>query len=279
MFNVWKYEHKLSKINLTIKGHSRGSEKTGFFIPQLKLFLDAGLQSPFDPKYIFITHRHSDHCFALPMLLTHIQNKPNVYVPDSSLTVIRQFINSVKALDNSNEIGKKNKTCDDICNLKSAIPNTFIPVGKNYSMEVLELDHTVPAVGYILHMTRTKLKDEYQGLKGDELIALKKSNKEINTTVQTPQLAFICDTSISAFEMNKQILECPYVIVECTFYTDETLEMSREGKHIHWNDLKPIVLQNPDTEFILIHSSMRYKEDDILIPEHEKPKNVFLWTN
>ena len=79
-YDAWKYSMKLPDINLTLRGHSRGSEKTGFYIQELKLFLDAGIQSYYDPNFILITHCHSDHSFALPMLLTGIKTKPKIKI-------------------------------------------------------------------------------------------------------------------------------------------------------------------------------------------------------
>lgn len=58
IYKVWNYEFKINN-HLTIKGHSRGSEKTCFYIPQLKIYFDAGVQSYLEPKFIFITHCHS----------------------------------------------------------------------------------------------------------------------------------------------------------------------------------------------------------------------------
>ena len=53
------------------------------------------------------------------------------------------------------------------------------------------------------------------------------------------------------------------IIIECA------------NSHIHYFELEPIILKNPQITFILIHFSMRYKEIEI----KNKPDNVILWLN
>lgn len=64
-YSVWNHSWSIPGTNFTLKGHSRAAEKTGFIIPEIGLFLDAGQQTYFEPKVILITHSHSDHSFAV----------------------------------------------------------------------------------------------------------------------------------------------------------------------------------------------------------------------
>ena len=103
--DLWKFETKLPNSNLTIRGYSRGSEKTCFYIPQLELFLDAGIGLPFNPKVLLITHGHSDHLQALPMLLACIKTKPIVCVPKQNKALFENYY----------------KTCNDLNRCGSAV--------------------------------------------------------------------------------------------------------------------------------------------------------------
>ena len=44
-----------------IHGFSRSAYRTGFYIPELNIMLDAGPQNFNNPDNIFITHSHLDH--------------------------------------------------------------------------------------------------------------------------------------------------------------------------------------------------------------------------
>ena len=71
-YNYGLFQDIFTYNGLSVKGHSRGAEKTCFYIPELKLFLDAGSNTSYQPKYILISHCHTDHSFLLPMILTGI---------------------------------------------------------------------------------------------------------------------------------------------------------------------------------------------------------------
>lgn len=47
--------------NWTMVGYSRAADRTFFYIPELKLGLDAGGCRGRQPDYTFITHTHIDH--------------------------------------------------------------------------------------------------------------------------------------------------------------------------------------------------------------------------
>lgn len=257
IYNDWNECFIIDKYNLTIKGHSRGSEKTGFYIPQLKLFFDAGIQSYFEPKYIFITHCHTDHSFALPMILTGISTTPSIYVPNEHVELFKNFVNATYQLSTGDS------SMISQYPIIGAKINDIIKLQNNYSVKVYELYHSVPTRGYGLIRNIDKLKPEYLHLTKDEIIKLKNQKIEITHKVYEKILSYLTDTTIDVFN-NKEILEYPNIMVECTFlYEEEQLKPDR-GRHITWNQLKPIVIQNPNITFMLIHFSMRYSNEDLI---------------
>ena len=46
-YSLWKANSiDITPYNLSLKGYSVATQKTGFMIPELSLFFDAGIQSP-----------------------------------------------------------------------------------------------------------------------------------------------------------------------------------------------------------------------------------------
>ena len=77
--------------------------------------------------------------------------------------------------------------------------------------------------------------------------------------------------------MTQTILDCPTVVIECSFLTDEHAENARRAKHVLWSKLLPIVKDHPDTTFLLTHFSRRWtprQVADILV---FAPPNVVPW--
>ena len=269
----WDFSYLIPNSKLTLKGHSRGSERTCFYIPEIRTFFDAGMGSYFLPNRIFITHCHRDHSFNLPMLVSGVQGRAiDIFVPAESTKLFENFMNSTYRLSQGDDT------------LISRFP--IIPVSpgdifkfncgsSNYFVKAYDLDHSVPTRGYGLFETRDKLLPEYQNCTSKELIELKKKVR-ITHQVRIPPILFAFDTSIEPFLKNKELFQFPVIVVECTFFKEEDKETQR-SKHIHWSDIKPIVEKNPQINFILTHFSMRYSVEEI--KEFFKDKNVMAWTN
>lgn len=118
------------------------------------------------------------------------------------------------------------------------------------------------------------------------------------------------DTHVDVFAKNPQIFDYPEIIVECTFFHNEKgiQERANRDGHIHWDSLRPsmihsielpidvnderwvrfslvVVLDHPKNRFILIHWSLRYKEQEIYdffhkLDDYETvSKNIVLFVN
>lgn len=147
-----------------------------------------------------------------------------------------------------------------------------------FEVDVVLCDHGVPTVSYCFSQVKSKLREEYVGLPGKDIAALRKAGTEVTKEVVSPAFAFICDTSIVVLERYPSILQCPIVIIECTFLFPEERENAVATKHIHWEELKPYIVGNPDVLFVLIHFSMRYRDDEILAFFAEQNiRNIKVW--
>lgn len=278
VYDIWNYSLSLPGTQLSIRGHSRGSEKTCFYVPELKLFLDAGMQSYYNPDHIFITHCHSDHSFQLPMILTGLNRcgkpPPRIFVPRESQHLFEKFLLV------SYQLRKGTEKARGHYRVTGVDPGNEIDLKKTgHFVRVYQLHHNVPTRGYGICQRRKKLNPCYSGLSGQELKKLKKSGININIWTEHKFLAYVCDTNIICFDTNPELLEYKYVMIECTFFHDEDM---KESDHIHWKELRPIVEGNPNVTFILIHFSMKYNCDEIdhfFAYEKKKLTNIITWLN
>jgi ribonuclease BN (tRNA processing enzyme) len=299
-YDVWNYK-RILYINgkkLTFSGHSIAAEKSGFYIHELKLFLDAGLQSPFSPKYIFITHGHTDHSFALPMLIKAITTTPDIYVPVGTSQFYKQFINATEHMShNCNEYydiltndctKKRHYQLHDFTN-DILLDNKMI-------VKKIQTFHSVVSNGYCFFETRTHLKKEYlPPFPTDSLIALKKEfenktdmeNMMYDKTLH-PMFVYTGDTSIKVFDdIIFDTYQFPYIITECTFVHAidkdiSLLEKATQFGHIDFSQLLEIIIKEKfkNTTFILTHFSARYTLSQVTeyISKYEL-NNVIIWPN
>ena len=283
----WMQKWAIPNTQWTITGYSRAAYRTGFYIPELDLLLDAGPQNFNKPTNIFITHTHGDHIANLPFTLIRDSLEDTrvfeLHAPAEAERHLRKYISSlfeVNALMDESDMPQREwyryHGYDQ--------PTTFRRLLNKAEFEIttVNCDHAIPTIGCCFSQVKTKLKDEFVGVPGKDIAKLRKEGAVVTKEVIVPAFAFICDTSIQVLTTAPQILQFPYVFIECTFIFPEEIDNAAATKHIHWAELRPYVLQHASITFVLFHFSLRYKDEEILsFFEKEKAdhgiSNIKVW--
>jgi len=270
--NYWNSpEWKIPGTQWEITGYSRACYRTGFYIKSLDLMIDAGPQRSPSPKTILITHCHGDHIASIPFTLigkNEEQGLPNIFVPEKVQKHLNDYILSMFSANYGQTVNyelvkwwpvKDNKS-ESFRNYRAGSSRSI-----NITIDTFPCYHDVPTVCYGISSISKILKKEYEYLKGNnkELGLLVKSGNIITEEITEPKIIFIWDTTIEIFT-EKRILNYPIIMIECTFLYADDLEQSKKKKHIHWLDLRPFVINNPDILFVLVHFSLRYKIQEII---------------
>lgn len=283
LWSMWKDEpHKIEGTCYTIKGFSIAALRTNFYIPELRIMLDAGLSANLSPEYIFVTHSHSDHTANLPYHLYMCHKKIAIFAPAMSYMRINNYIKNAYLM--SADIDDEDRL--DVTKIYDMIPvhdgETEILIGekieqhtnengekkvrykggKPMKVELIKCDHSVPCFGYGFIDTRIKLKEEYTHLQGKEIGALKKSGVEINYKVDFPFFCYLGDTSHEVLK-DPRLEKYLTIMIECTFLYPDDHDNAILTKHIHWEYLKPYVIDHQKINFIIYHFSQRYKPEEI----------------
>eukprot|EP01130_Rhizamoeba_saxonica_P004135 TRINITY_DN1704_c0_g1_i2.p1 TRINITY_DN1704_c0_g1~~TRINITY_DN1704_c0_g1_i2.p1 ORF type:complete len:290 (-),score=51.49 TRINITY_DN1704_c0_g1_i2:407-1276(-) len=272
---------KLAQLNLTLAGYSRAASATYFYVPELKIQLDmGGYSKSYKATKFFVTHSHLDHAMYMPDVQPAFVPEgtvPNqVFVPNNMTDYVISYLHSAQELNNNMNIAPSDEKTYDLVPVAEGDTHQL---NKNYHVEVFAVCHTVPAVGYGFYELRNKLKPEYQGLPGREIGQLRKQGVAINTLLKVHKFVFLGDTTIQVFEQSPAILEYPVIIIECTFLDPDHEAMAKGAGHVHWQHLEPYVVDHPDTTFILIHFSLRYKNKEIVEFFIDKPGNAIPWVS
>lgn len=281
------FTHKLPKEagGYVITGRSRAADATCIAINDLNWILDCGaIVTHWRPERVFITHTHCDHSNRV----THVVSRhkpPTIYVPKSAAPLVDGYINAMQAMTDNRPLDQLLIAMENgppewrinriIEPVEKGNKIEILKGGKNWEIEVIECDHSVPCVGYAFREKKKILKEEYRNIPGKELGNLRKQGIEINREELVNRFVFMGDTEASVFEKYPELLDFPVIITECTFLSEDEIKNAKKTKHTHWNDLKPFVENNPKSLFILIHFSLRYSNSEISqFFQDEKLNNV-----
>lgn len=266
IWKVWSQRDPLKIHNTpyTLIGYSIAALRTNFYIKELGILLDAGLSANINMDYIFITHAHGDHTANIPFhLLSSKQNTIQIYAPYQAVDHIDKYIRSMFMM--SCNIQKEGdlvlKDLYKIHGMNPTIEKINIK-NKDYYLEIIECYHAVPCIGFGLTEVKSKLKDEYLGLKGKEIVELKNQGIEIYKEVQQSFFCYLGDTSKEILN-NKNLEKYTTIMIECTFLLEEDIKQADETKHMHWSHLYPYIKEHPNTQFIIYHFSQRYSANEI----------------
>jgi len=228
--------------------------------------LDAGPQCFNKPSHILITHTHGDHVACLPFTLIRDDEEDHqfqIYAHPKAGKFIGGYIKAMFSMNAMAYINTEDSDWYNFNGLEGGDVFRFTTNKTDLEVEVFECDHAIPTISYGISEIKQKLKEKYLGLPGRDIGQLRRDGVEITKEVIQKRLAYVCDTSINAFDMNPTILDYDVIFIECTFFMEDELENARKTKHIHWDHLKPIVEANPDKLFVLFHFSQRYRDAEI----------------
>jgi len=268
-----------------LQGHSKAGERTGFWLEPLNIVLDCGLSTYRMPKALFMTHTHSDHSSCVSSIYdartTLLKGQENLMGrPLVMLEEYKQLVeNFLKArVDMSRAELDYCKTHDEnVWKLRRIHPyvvefnKTYTIDGiENIEVEILEGFHSSKTCGFGFNTISHKLKNEYvEMIRSDKekFMELKKSKIDMYEKTSTAQLLFYGDTNINALNITDKWKKYPVIIIECTLF--DSVSSSQLEEHIHWNDILPYIKINSNIYFILIHTSMSVKEEDLKKIENE----------
>ncbi|CAN6243573.1 unnamed protein product [Urochloa humidicola] len=245
-----------------VEGISVAGHETCVMFPSLNLAFDIGRCPPFavSQDLLFISHAHMDHIGGLPLYVAtrgrRRMRPPTVFVPACLADLVRKLFEVHRAMDQSDldhklvplEVGEEYE------------------LGKDLRVKPFRTYHVVPSQGYVIYKLKQKLKDEYAGLPGKELSALRKAGVEITNTVSTPEIAFTGDT-MSDFILdpdNADVLKAKILVVESTYIDDsKSIEDAREKGHTHLSEIAGLSDKLENKAILLNHFSNRYTAEDI----------------
>ena len=234
-------------------GFSLAGEETVVIAPEFGVSFDVG-RAPREVvavDNICLTHGHMDHAAGIVYYFSQrafIGNAPG------RLIVHRCLAQSIqKLMDIWSEI--EGHHCPG--NVLGVESLEDVPIRRGLLVRPFAVNHARGSLGYSLIETRHKLKEEFVGKSGPQLVALKAKGVEIQRYTEVSVLTYTGDTAIASFLDHEFVQQSKVVIVECTFFERDHLVRARSGRHIHVDDLPKVLEAIPDASIVISHVTRR----------------------
>lgn len=244
--------HKnLAGINLV--GFSLAGEETVIAAPELNVCFDIGRapREVISIDNVCLSHGHMDHAAGVAYYFsqrTFIGNKPG------RLIVHRGMAQAFQRLMEVWSDIERHPSPGQVYGVESL---EDVPLRRGLIIRPFTVNHGACALGYSLIESRHKLKAEYHGLSGPQLVELKKQGIAIEETLEVTLITYTGDTALGKWMEHDFVRRTQALIVECTFFDRDHLSRAREGKHIHVDDLPKVLEAVPEAQVMIAHTTRR----------------------
>ena len=248
--------HNLARIeidNLEIIGYSIAGEETVVAMPQLDVCFDIG-KAPdqiIPINNVLLTHGHMDHAAGIAYYLSQRNfcgiSAGTIAAPSNLLGPMRDIIDAWSKLDGSRIPAR-------LVGVKAGDEHQIKP---NLVARAFPTKHTRGSVGFTVIEKRKKLKPEYTGLTGPQIVELKKQGIEIDYPLEFPIVTYLGDTQYVDFSQLQYVADSKILIAECTFYEGEHTTRAKAGRHMHVDELAALLANLNNEHIIITHTTQR----------------------
>ncbi|MBN1508895.1 MAG: hypothetical protein JW955_18760 [Sedimentisphaerales bacterium] len=270
--------HHLAHVQideLDILGYSVAGEETVVGMPQLNVCFDVG-KAPdqlIAIEHVLLTHGHMDHSAGFAYYLSQRvfsgMSPGTLVAPANLIPAMREILAAWGHLD-GNKIP---------ANLVGVRPGDEHQIKPNLFARVFPTKHSPGSVGYCVLEKRKKLKPEYVGLSGPQIVTLKAQGVEIDHPLEVPIVSYMGDTQYVDFCQLPYVATSKILIAECTFYEDEHASRAEAGRHMHINELAHLLSSMQNQHIIITHTTQRTPMSEVRrVLEEALPPEIFAKT-
>ena len=132
-----------------------------------------------------------------------------------------------------------------------------VRIKPNLFAKVFPTKHSRGSVGFCIIEKRKKLKSEYLGLTGPQIVELKKKGVTIDYPLEIPVVTYLGDTQYVDFSQLQYITESKILIAECTFYEGDHMGRAEAGKHMHIDEFVTLLKKLQNQHILITHTTQR----------------------
>ncbi len=250
---------RLNASGIAIEGVSIAGRESFYKLPGFRTLLEFGRAPEDTVSYatICLTHGHLDHAAGLAHHASRrrLERLPaaRVFAPEEAVPDLEAWLAFSQRLEN----------VDYGLHLMPVRPGRSVMLRNDLELKVLPGRHRVPTVGYLFSEIKRKLKDEFLGLPGEEIAAMRSKGVEVTRREEAPLLAYPGDCGPAIFEAAPELFQARVLLIECSFLSPEDLDRARDYEHLHLQDFLERAALFQNETIVLTHLSQRYRIEEI----------------
>ena len=237
----------------TLLGYSLAGEETVVAVPELNVCFDVG-RAPreiISIDNVCLSHGHMDHAAGIAYYLSQ---RGFVGAPPGRVIVHRAQAQNIQRLmavwadiEGHHSPGQ----------IEGVLPGQDVQTRRDLVVRPFAVNHPGNSLGFTVVQVRHKLKPEFMGETGPQLVALKKRGVQIEYRVEVPLIAYCGDTALGDFLDKPHVRDAEILLIECTFFDHEHIRRARQGDHIHVSDLREVCGRVRSRRIVLTHLTRR----------------------
>ena len=249
----------INAAGLAIEGVSIAGRESFYKVPAFHTLLEFGRAPEDTVSYstVCLTHGHLDHAAGLAHHASRrrLDGMPaaRIFAPEDAASDLEGWLAFSQRLEN----------VDYGLHVTAASPGMTFSLRNDLELKVLPGRHRVPTVGYLFSEVRHKLRDEFHGLPGEKIAALRGEGVEVTRRVETPLLAYPGDCGPAVFDAAPELFLARVLLIECSFLIPEDRDRARAYAHLHLEDFLERASLFRNEAVVLTHFSQRYRVEEI----------------
>lgn len=241
--------------DFTVVGYAVAGEEAVVLVPEFDVAFDIGKcpREALTVNNVLLTHGHTDHSAGLIYYFAQRDFQGieggRAFVPDKLVGPVEDLLRAWGRVDGQ-------VPPHEVLGVR---PGDDVELRRDLLARVFPTVHRHPrgSVGYAIVEVRRKLKEEYLGLSGPEIVELKNRGVEITHRTEMSHVAYLGDTAKANYSELVCIRDARVLLVECTFFEDDHNSRARAGKHIHVDDLPEMLDGMNNERIVLTHVTRR----------------------
>jgi ribonuclease Z len=248
--------YRLSQLEMgdfTLAGYSVAGEESVVVVPELDCVFDIGKcpREALAMDHVLLSHGHADHAAGITY---YFAQRDFQGMSNGTALVPEELVSPLEGLMAAWGRVEGHVPPHRIVGMR---PGEDFEIRRGLLARAFPTRHLSASLGFTLIEVRRKLKSEFVGLTGPEIVDLKNQGVEITNRLEIPLVAYLGDTAKANYSDLPHVANARALLLECTFFDPDHVTRARAGKHLHVTDLAEVLEGMNNERIILVHVTRR----------------------